>query len=124
MVQLCPGKAGFELAAGHDDGFDLRLAQAGFVVIGLEERARAAARHLSSCKSRECNAALMASVDEPEGGELCRFFGSPGQPLPFAKLLAIEAVGAALSKAIHRTASDRQPKSDPIPRTRNRWRSR
>ena len=50
MVQLCPSKAGFELAAGHNDRFDLRLAQTRFVVIGLEECTRAAARHLSSCR--------------------------------------------------------------------------
>src|SRR6516165_5129064 len=50
MVQLCPGKAGVELAARHNDGSDLRLPQTCFVVIRLEECMRAAARHLSSCR--------------------------------------------------------------------------
>jgi hypothetical protein len=49
MVQLCPGKAGSELVAGHDDSLDLYLAQARLVVIGLEKRACAATRHLTSC---------------------------------------------------------------------------
>ena len=79
MVQLGPGKAGFELAVGHDDGFDLRLAQTRFVLIGLEERARAAARHLSSCKIERAQMRLAAKRKAPVGAELCRFCGFRGQ---------------------------------------------
>ena len=49
MMQLCPGKAGSKLVAGQDDSLDLCLAQARFVVIGIEKRACAATRHLTSC---------------------------------------------------------------------------
>src|SRR6516165_4595241 len=52
MVELGPDEARSELAAGHDDSRDLRLAQARLVLVGLEERARAATRHLRPAKSR------------------------------------------------------------------------
>jgi hypothetical protein len=75
MVQLCPSKAGFELAAGHNDRFDLRLAQTRFVVIGLEECTRAAARHLSSCRiegaQMRLEAKRKAAVKSP-GRQRCR----------------------------------------------------
>src|SRR6516164_6299127 len=73
MVQLRPGEAGFEPAAGHDDGFDLRLAQTRFVVIGFEERTRAAARHLSSRKIEGPQMRLEAERKAAAGGGLCRF---------------------------------------------------
>src|SRR6516225_1777089 len=43
MEQLCPSDAGSKLGLGHDDGFDFCPAKARLVVIGLEERMRAAA---------------------------------------------------------------------------------
>src|SRR6516162_5573411 len=57
MMQLGPGKARSELAAGHHDSRDLCPAQARLVLVGLEERACAAARHLTSYKSTEHDAA-------------------------------------------------------------------
>ena len=76
MVQLCPSKAGFELAAGHNDRFDLRLAQTRFVVIGLEECTRAAARHLSSCRIEGAQMRLEAKRKAAAGRGLCRFLDS------------------------------------------------
>jgi hypothetical protein len=49
MVQLRPGEPGSEVTMRDNGGFDLCIAQAGLVVIGLEESARAASRHLFSC---------------------------------------------------------------------------
>src|SRR6516162_4075805 len=76
MVQLCPGKAGFELAARHNDGSDLRLPQTCFVAIGLEECMRAAARHLSSCRIEGAQMRLEAKRKAAAGGGLCRFLDS------------------------------------------------
>jgi hypothetical protein len=47
MVQLGRDLASLEAGSASDDEFDLCLAQAALVVIGLEESARAATRHLS-----------------------------------------------------------------------------
>jgi hypothetical protein len=52
IVEVGPGEAGFEFAASHNDGFNLRLAQARFVVVGLKERACTTSRHLFSCDNR------------------------------------------------------------------------
>src|SRR6516164_11764637 len=65
MVQLRRSKAGFKLAEGEDDGFDLCLAQASLVLIRVEERMRAAARHLSSCRMKGAQCSLWRSVDRP-----------------------------------------------------------
>src|SRR6516164_1797318 len=111
MVQLCPGKAGFELASRHNDGPDLRLPQTCFVVIGLEERARAAARHLSSCKIEGAQTRLEAKRRAAERGELCRFCGR-GQRLFSQGFGLIRQADAALPKAILRRASGTQQKSD------------
>src|SRR6516165_1410812 len=73
MVQLTPSEAGAKLVARHDDGLDLRLAKARLVMIGLEERARATARHLSSCEIESARCGLRPSVNRPGGGGLCRF---------------------------------------------------
>src|SRR6516165_9723996 len=119
MVQLCPSKAGFELAAGHNDRFDLRLAQTRFVVIGLEECTRAAARHLSSCRIEGAQMRLEAKRKAAAGRGLCRFLDSKADRSLSQHLWAVRVADAEPPKAIHRTASDRQPRSDPIPRTRN-----
>jgi hypothetical protein len=50
MMQLCPSEPGSGLSTRDDDGFDLCIAQARLVVIGVEERARAASRHFFLCK--------------------------------------------------------------------------
>src|SRR6516162_9699889 len=63
MMQLCPGKAGSKLVAGQDDSLDLCLAEARFVVIGIEKRACAATRHLRPAKSRR---SLWLSVNRPK----------------------------------------------------------
>ena len=45
MMQPRPSDASSKLGLGYDDGFDLRLARARLVVIGLQDRAPATARH-------------------------------------------------------------------------------
>jgi hypothetical protein len=51
----------------------LRLAQTRFVVIGLEQRTRAAARHLPSCGIEGAQMRLEAKDKAAAGGGLCRF---------------------------------------------------
>src|SRR6516165_6239361 len=116
-MQLRASEAGTKPTARHDDGFDLCLAKARLVMIGLEERARATARHLPSCKIEKPQCGLPLSVDRPKGGGLCRFWRFRSRAIAVAT--GLQAADAALSRAIHRTASGRQQKSGPIPRTRN-----
>src|SRR6516165_7663480 len=85
MVQLTPSEAGAKLVARHDDGLDLRLAKARLVVIGLQECARATARHLSSCEIEKAQCGSWSSVDRPDGGGLCRFCGFRGQSIALAR---------------------------------------
>jgi len=75
-VQFCSGKAGSKPVAGQDDGLDLCLAQARLVVIGPEERARPATRHLSSCNIKE---KLMAEPRSAKRRRLWRFCGFQSQ---------------------------------------------
>jgi hypothetical protein len=91
MVQLRRGEASFKLAAGHDDGFDLCLTQARFVVIGLEECARAAARHSSSRKIKGVRCSLWLSVDRARGEGLCSFVDTDANPIAFARALGHQA---------------------------------
>ena len=53
IVQFGPGQSSLERAAGRDQGFDQCLAQTRVLVIGVEESARAAARHLSPAWSED-----------------------------------------------------------------------
>ena len=121
MVHLCPGKAGSKLVAGQDDGLDLCLAQARFVVIGFEERARAPPGIYRPAQSR---ISLWLSVDRPKDADYADSVDSEANLIAFVRLLGRRADDAVQPKAIHRIANDRQPKSDQIPRTRNRRRSR
>src|SRR6516162_4652369 len=77
MVQLRRSEAGFKLAEGEDDGIDLCLAQASLVLIRLEERMRAAARHLSSCRMKGAQCSLWRSVDRPNQHDYA-VFGDSG----------------------------------------------
>jgi hypothetical protein len=76
MVELGPGEARSELAAGQDDSLELRLAQARLVLVGLEERARAAARHLLSYKIGERECSLWLRVELPKQLDYADFVGS------------------------------------------------
>src|SRR6516165_4272395 len=122
MVQLRPGEAGSKLLLRYDDGVDLCLTKARLVVIGLQERTRAAARHLSSCKVKGAQCGLCRSIDLPTQDDYADFGDfEANRSLSLGAVMRVDAVP---SKAIHRTASGRQPKSGLIPRTRYPRRSR
>jgi hypothetical protein len=121
MVQLRPGEARSKLVARQDDGFDLCLAQARLVMIGLEEGAPATARHLSSCRNQQSAMRPTTERRSAEGGGLCRFCGSRRQPNAFARLKAIRRPAQCCRR---RFTEQRAVGNDPIPRTRNQRRSR
>src|SRR6516162_4381438 len=103
MVQLRRSEAGFKLAEGEDDGFDLCLAQASLVLIRLEERMRAAARHLSPCRMKGAQCSLWRSVDRPNQHDYAVFGDSEtNRPL---SLKAVSRAAAALSKVRYFTGA-------------------
>jgi hypothetical protein len=73
MVELGRGEARSELAAGRDDSRDRCLAQACLVLVGLGERARAAARHLTSYKINRARCSLWLSVELPKQADYADF---------------------------------------------------
>ena len=99
------------------------LAQARLVLVGLEERARAAARHLTSYKINRARCSLWLRVELPKQVDYADFVVSEASRSLFVRLLSHRAADAALSKVIHRRASGKRQKSGRTPRTRNRTRS-
>src|SRR6516162_823435 len=121
MVELGPDLPGLEASSASDDEFDLCLAQAGLVVIGLEESAYDASRHRSPCMVRRPVANRNRKGRSPRLRATMQILR-----IALRQLLWVpdhRAAGATWSKGTRRTANDRPPRSDLIPRSHSRSRS-
>src|SRR6516165_4495226 len=123
MVEFGPDLPGLEASSASDEEFDLCLAQARLVVIGLEESARAASRHPSPCMVRRPVAVRNLKARPPWLLATMQILQIPGSLRRFLWVGDHQAAGAVWSKGICRTAIGTPPRSGPIPRSHSRSRS-